>query len=157
MSYIGNTPTEQAFVSETQQFSGDGSTVNFTLTRAIYSIKDIEVVVNGVVQNPFDAFTVSGTTLTFTEAPSSGTNNITVVYRNYVVSRFIPDDGSVTGSMLAANTVGSSNLTTTGVTSGSYGGASNVTTITVDAQGRILYAANVAIETGFNPFLLSGM
>ena len=48
-------------------------------------------------------------------------------------------------------------LADTAVTTGSYGGSSNVVTVTVDQKGRITYAANVAIETGFNPFLLAGL
>jgi hypothetical protein len=55
------------------------------------------------------------------------------------------------------NAVTTAALSTTGVTAGNYGGESNVSTISVDSKGRISYAANVAIDTGFNPFLLSGM
>jgi hypothetical protein len=29
--------------------------------------------------------------------------------------------------------------------------------VTVDNKGRVTAAANVSIETGFNPFLLAGM
>jgi len=64
---------------------------------------------------------------------------------------------AVTNIAVANGTITSVDLADTGVSAGSYGGASNVSTITVDAQGRITYAGNVAIETGFNPFLLSGM
>ena len=167
MAFIGNTPTTQSFVSKTERYSGDGSTVNFTLSRQVAVATELEVIVNNVQQDPFDAYTVSGSTLTFTEAPSSGTNNITVTYRNYTVSRFVPSDDTITAAVLQANSVTTtkiadgnvtaSKLAATSVTSGNYGGSSNVTTITVDAQGRLTYAANVAIETGFNPFLLSGM
>lgn len=57
----------------------------------------------------------------------------------------------ITGVMTATQ------LANTAVTSGVYGGASNVASFTVDAQGRLTAASNVTIETGFNPFLLSGM
>lgn len=40
--------------------------------------------------------------------------------------------------------VTSSVLTNTAVSTGTYGGRANTTVITVDAQGRITYAANVA-------------
>lgn len=48
-------------------------------------------------------------------------------------------------------------LANTAVTPGNYGGASNVPVVTIDEKGRVTYAANVAIEIGFNPFLLSGL
>ena len=66
-------------------------------------------------------------------------------------------DGTITGAKIAANTIPSANLTTTGVSAGTFGGASQIPVITVDTAGRLSYSANVSIETGFNPFLLSGM
>lgn len=79
MSYIGSTPTTQSFIAGTDTFSGTGSQVAFTLSRSVNSVNDILVVVNNVDQQP-SAYTVSGTTLTFSAAPSSGTNNIYVRY-----------------------------------------------------------------------------
>jgi hypothetical protein len=86
MSFLGNTPTSQSFTSTTERFNGDGSTTTFTMSRAVFTAGDIEVIVNNVQQDPFDAYTVNGTTtLTFTGAPSVGTGNILVTYRNYIV------------------------------------------------------------------------
>jgi hypothetical protein len=53
------------------QFNGDGTTVAFTLATAQTTASCI-VSINGVVQIPTLAYSVSGTTLTFTEAPASG-------------------------------------------------------------------------------------
>jgi hypothetical protein len=55
--------------------------------------------------------------------------------------------GTITGLDIAANTIGSSNLTITGVTAGIYGGTGNTVSLTVDAQGRVTAAANV-VSTG---------
>ena len=55
---------------------------------------------------------------------------------------------TITGASIAANTIASSNLTSTGVSSGSYGGTGNTVSITVDAQGRVTSAANVASTGG---------
>jgi hypothetical protein len=52
-------------------FNGDGSTVAFTLSTTGTTATTI-VSLNGVVQIPTTAYGVSGTTLTFTEAPASG-------------------------------------------------------------------------------------
>ena len=57
-------------------------------------------------------------------------------------------DGTITGADIAANTIGSSNLTITGVSAGIYGGTGNTVSITVDAQGRITAAANVVSSGG---------
>ena len=157
MSYIGSTPTTQSFTSKTETFSGDGSTLNFTLSRSTYATTDLEVVVNAVIQDPNSSYTVSGTTLTFSEAPSSGSGNIIVTYRNYIISKFVPTANTVTSETIVDGSVTATKLANTSVTSGNYGGASSVPSVTIDAQGRITYAANVAIETGFNPFLLAGL
>ena len=79
MAYIGSTPTTQSFIAGTDYFNGTGSAVNFTLTRAVNTVNDIEVVVNNVEQIP-NGYSVSGTTLTFSVAPSSGVNNVYVRY-----------------------------------------------------------------------------
>jgi len=77
MSYIGAEPTTAAFPFD--QFSGDGTTTAFTLTYAPASATSIVVAISGVVQNP-NLYSVVGTTLTFSPAPPSGTNNIAVLY-----------------------------------------------------------------------------
>ena len=154
--YIGNTPSTSAFVSLTERFNGDNTTTNFTLSRTVYATGDIEVIVNNVQQDPFTAYTVSGTTLTFDGAPSSGTGNIIVTYRNSIISKFVPSDGTVitasiadgaiTGAKIANYTVASNDLSNTGVTFGSYGGATQIPVVTVGIDGRVTYAANVAFS-----------
>ena len=57
-------------VISSQAFAGDGSTVAYTLTEEQTTASCI-VSINGIVQAPAEAYSVSGTTLTFTEAPSS--------------------------------------------------------------------------------------
>jgi hypothetical protein len=54
-----------------EQFAGDGSTVAFTLATSQTTPSCI-VSINGVVQIPTTAYSVSTTTLTFTEAPAAG-------------------------------------------------------------------------------------
>lgn len=77
MSYIGSVPTTASFPFD--QFSGTGSQTAFTLTYAPASTTSIIVAVSGVVQNP-NTYGCIGTTLTFTGAPPSGTNNISILY-----------------------------------------------------------------------------
>ena len=82
MAYIGNTAPSR-FVSNraASVYSGDGSTVAFTLEQVVTQDEDVLVSVDGVVQEPSVAYAVSsGTTLTFTAAPSSNAGNNIFVY-----------------------------------------------------------------------------
>lgn len=75
MPYIGQQPTNVAFL--TNQFSGNGSTTAFTLSAAPANTSSILVAISGVLQDP-STYTISGTTLTFSPAPPTGTSNISV-------------------------------------------------------------------------------
>ena len=77
MSYIGNSPISIAFLTDT--FSGTGSQTAYTMTVAPANTSSIIVAVTGVLQDP-STYSVSGTTLTFSAAPPSGTSNISVRY-----------------------------------------------------------------------------
>ena len=85
MPYLGNTPTAN-FASVTKDtFNGDGSETAFTLSKTA-TTNGVAVYVENVRQIPTTAYAVSGTTLTFTGAPPSGTNNIYVMHHNTPVS-----------------------------------------------------------------------
>jgi hypothetical protein len=102
MAYLGNNalpfdPTRTvAKQSDAERFSGDNSTVAFTLSRSVVFPTDLEILVENVQQEPVVAYNVSGNTLTFTEAPPTGTNNIQVLYR-------VLPDGAISYSKLANN------------------------------------------------------
>jgi hypothetical protein len=102
MGYIG-TPidTRNQFQSlQGKRFNGDGSTTDFTLDVAPGSTLDIEVFVGNVRQDPNSAYTLSGTTLSFTGAPPSGTNNIYVVHQAKSVGTINAPDNSVDSAQL---------------------------------------------------------
>ena len=81
MPFLGNAAaTHFETTPAVQRFNGDGSDTTFTLNRTVASVQSVLVSVDGVVQDT-SAYTIpDGTTLTFTAAPSSGTNNIFVNY-----------------------------------------------------------------------------
>jgi len=113
MSYIGSTPTTQSFIAGTDYFNGTGSAVNFTLSRSVNSVNDIEVIVNNVEQIP-SGYSVSGTTLTFSAAPSAGTSNVYVRYLSTTnLSLAIPAGTSATFNTV---TVADGSATTPSIT-----------------------------------------
>ena len=140
MAFIGNTNTTQAFTPAIDYFSGNASTTAFTLSRPVASVAQVQVVVNNVAQNPSDAYTVSGNTITFTSAPSSGTNNIYVYYTSPITQVIAPGQGTVTTTSLASSTgsgavvLGTSPTINSPVTAGTPTGVGVLTSGTVQAS-----------------------
>lgn len=107
MAYIGNAPAEAYTNTVKDTFSGNGSTVAFTLSLPS-TTNNVRVVVENVIQDPTVAYSVSGTTLTFTSAPPSGTNNIYVVHLGPAVQTVQPP------TQLSGNFTLTGDLTQTG-------------------------------------------
>ena len=84
--------TYSTIVADT--FSGNGSTVAFTMTQTPANSASAIVAISGVVQDP-STYTVSGTTLTFSTAPPSGTSNIS--------ARYIGLPGNISGTASVIN------------------------------------------------------
>jgi len=102
MAYIGNVPKTANFAIDT--FNGDNATVNFTLRDAPATTSAILVFVGGIRQQT-DSYTLSGTTLQFTEAPPTGTNNIQVLFLGIGTTTTVPADGSVTSVKLSSQAI----------------------------------------------------
>ena len=75
-------------------FSGDNSTVAFTLTSDPSTENNTAVYIDGVYQQK-NTYSISGTTLTFSAAPPTGTTNIEVAYATPLAIG-TPSDGTVT-------------------------------------------------------------
>ena len=95
MAYIGaqvENRISPAFIKE--DFVGDGSSANFTLTNEVPggSSQNVMVVLNNVVQEPDVAYTINDDSsnlpkiLAFTGTPATGSNNIYVVHRSNSLS-----------------------------------------------------------------------
>jgi len=112
MSYIGSSTSNMfdatrsiSMPANQDTFSGDGATTVFTLSRSVFASVDIDVLVANVRQTPTESYAASGTTLTFTAAPASGTNNIYVVYRlmqSALTPVYVPD-ASISSNKLVQN------------------------------------------------------
>ncbi len=94
--------TEDDTVPFSEHFSGNNSTTLFSLGRTPPNQSSIMVFVDGVFQRGSgNAYTLSGASITFTGAPPTGTNNITV---HYVATQnnSVPTvtDGSITNASL---------------------------------------------------------
>ena len=87
------------------EFNGNGSTTAFTLTQvpSASNASNFIVFVDNVYQRygASYAFTVNGTTLTFTSAPPSGTNNIQVIQLSQQNTLNTVADGAITSAKLS--------------------------------------------------------
>lgn len=113
MAYIGNNPEVNVFTAKVDKFSGTGACTQFTLSRTISDANAIIVVVNSVLQTPIASYNVSSGVVTFTEAPSSGTENILVNYTSPITLTF----NQVSSSQILAGAVGTTQLSANSVTS----------------------------------------
>ena len=102
MAYLGNTSSQQAFSPAVDYFNGTGSATAFTLSRPVASVAQVQVIVENVPQNPSSAFTVSGSTITFTSAPPSGTSNVYVQYTSPITNIISIGQGTVNTTQLGS-------------------------------------------------------
>ena len=146
-NFIGPEPVRSyAPLAVKDDFSGDGSTTTFDLSRDITPAgqNSLLLFVGTTIQEPGVDFTIgndgSGNPrrITFTSAPASGTNNIFAIHRDRETGRFTPDD----------NTVGNGQLESTAVT-----GFSNVTA----ASGDSLLISDVSDSGNLKKVLASSL
>jgi len=143
MPYIGNQAGNRFVASKAASvYSGDGSTTAFTLEHAVGSDEDILVSVDGVVQEPSVAYAVSsGTTLTFTAAPSSNSGNNIFVY--YLFRTVATVDHPSTSALSATSGTFSAGVSGT---TGTFSAGVSGTTSTFTARSQI--ANNVPMWSG---------
>ena len=133
MGYLGNNPKGNLLTMNSSQFSGDNTTTNFTLSQTVGNTNEIEVFVGNVRQDPHSAYTVSGgTTLSFTAAPPTGTNNIYVVYIGKSLGENTPGENSIEFGMIKSINGGYENKATIS------------STFTVDASDNMMVCGPVS-------------
>ena len=132
MAYIGNIPAEAYTNTVKDSFNGTGSATAFTLSQPTVT-NDVRVVVENVVQDPTVAYSVSGTTLTFTSAPPSGTANIYVVHLGAAVMTAIPPSEIADATTFASSVTVQGAFTSLGIDDNA-----NATAITIDSSENVL-------------------
>ena len=147
MAYIGNdVPANFQSLPAVVRFNGDGSTLTFALGRTVSNVQDILVSVDGVVQDS-SAYTIpDGSTLTFSAAPSSGTNNIFVYFLELSGGTITPaaeNKGNFKGGGLFRTNAQSlgANITILATENANVTGPLTITsgvTLTVESGGRLV-------------------
>jgi len=113
MSYIGNEPRFTQFPSKF--FNGDGSSQTVTLDYAPPNKAAILVFIAGVRQDT-DAYTLTGTSLTFTGTVPSGTNNVQVVHLGLTVQVPAPADDTITTAKIQDDAITAAKILADAVT-----------------------------------------
>ena len=101
MAYLGNGPLLGAYTHvDDISSSFDGSAVTFNITKNSISKTPVRaenflVSIDGVFQEPYESYSILGSTVTFTEAPAAGSSFFGIILGNVLNIGAIPD-GSVT-------------------------------------------------------------
>lgn len=121
MAYIGRSPLAGNYSKlDSIAASFNGSLTDFSLTVAGASFDasqatQLLISVDGVLQEPETAYTVSGSTITFTSAPASGAGFFGVALGD-TLDIGVPSNGTVTAAKIAAGAVSNTALATGAVT-----------------------------------------
>jgi hypothetical protein len=179
MAYLGAQPvygTVKKIDSIAASFDGVTQTFNL-LSNSVAFVPGVAaaliISIDGVLQEPINAYTVNGSQITFTSAPAAGQtffgvslgSSVTIasVANTNITGNVIQSQitsiantqitGLITSGQIAtvANTqitgnIISSQLAPTGVSATSYGSASAIPVITVDQQGRITTATTATLN-----------
>ena len=135
MAYLGKPAGNRATGTSKDSFNGDGSTTAFTMTKTVHLVTDIEVFVDNVQQEPMTAYTVSGTTLTFDEAPPNGTANVYVIHRSGNNDSMTIQSGITPTfqNVIIAN-------------NGNIGSAGDSDAIAINSSGRVTLSNNLTVD-----------
>ena len=121
-----------------QTFSGDNSTIAFTLS-ASATTASVIVSINGTVQAPTTAYSVSGTTLTFTEAPASGD---AIEVRQITATTTVTSITNGTGNAITVDTNGIAQFSTIHSLQLPTYNVSEANALTNTSAGQIIYVSN---------------
>ena len=162
MPFIGKNPTAGFATIVKDDFTADGTTTVFTLSKQVATVNDIAVYVGNVRQEPTDAYTVNGTTLTMSAAPATGVNFYVLHIAGTIESSVVPADlsigtaklvnDSVTTAKIAAGAVDTTELASGAVTSAKLDTNIAITgDLTVDTNTLHVDSVNNKVGLGIDP------
>lgn len=108
MAYIGKQPTVGNFVKLDAIVTSATTTFNLLNGGVAYypqSANNCIVSLNGVIQSPTSAYTISGSTIVFSDALTSSDVIDFILVLGDVLSIGTPSDGTVTNAKIAASTI----------------------------------------------------
>src|SRR5210317_660466 len=142
--YIGQAPANKFLTLDKQTFT-TSATDTYSLDKTVSSANEIELFLNNVRQEPIEAYTVSGNTLTLASAITSS-NTMYCIYQGKAIGSISPATNSVSNDMLV-----NSSLSVNG-TSISLGASGTISAGITEADGFRLtadFSTNSATVTGF--------
>ena len=132
MPFLGKQPTAGFASIVKDDLTPNGSTTAFTLSKQVANANDIAVFLGNVRQEPTDAYTVSGTTLTMSEAPDAGLNFYVLHIAGTLESSVIPADNTISTAKLQANSITEAKLADINFAGNTLVDTSNSGNITLD-------------------------
>ena len=144
MPFIGKNPTSGFSTIVKDDLTADGSTTAFTLSKQVASANDVAVFVGNVRQEPTDAYSVSGTTLTMTAAPASGINFYVLHIAGTLESSVIPADDTISTTKIQNDAVTSAKMDTNIALDGTLtlNGVTPQTTYAIQTQTKSVYLSS---------------
>ena len=140
-NYVGNIINNPILGDDI--FSGTGAQTAFTLSRSVTASTEtaLLVTVGGLVQAPTTAYSATGTTLTFTSAPVSGTNNIRVRYIGAMAVNAALASTAATNAAASASAASTSATNASNSATAASGSASTASTAATNAGNSATSAA----------------
>ena len=154
--WISKTPAAPANIQELDDISSsfNGVLTTFALTNGGVAVnpanaQQLRISIGGVVQNPNDDYSISGTNIVFTTPPTSGLS-FTGVFLGFALTVNTVGDNTITFNKLAPDTrgVGVDNQYTsvgTGITVINFVGAG--TTINLDGKKANVFTKDARVDT----------
>ena len=145
MPFLGKSPTAGFASIVKDDLTPNGSTTAFTLSKQVANANDIAVFLGNVRQEPTDAYTVSGTTLTMSAAPASGLNFYVLHIAGTLESSVVPADNTISTAKIQSNAITDAKIT--GMAASKLTGTVSNSQIANGAGGKLLNVYNNRINT----------